>query len=346
MDSLPVEGLTERLKRLRVSFVSDKDAEESDSVNEKSPVETKQSLWETVRAKSVARIVVSLYAVALMNLFTRIQLNIIGRHTYLDSVDNMDSKLSASSAFQTDDQVLDSIMNPKKSSSGISFDNEHKYLALSWHFLNFGIAKLLLQIEPLIKEIMSSYALTTKMSPDDWQSVFTIIQTRVQSEITRDSAMEFLLPSEDRMANTIYAGVTMAQPDKLLETGQLPAAFTPLDKELTDLFEDTRHYCGSDDFQNVLETCVSASFKTLFDRLFVDGNVADAGVIKTIEAATISHVVLKESKPLVNWLPAISRESHHVLSGNPNVYLRTMNDVPELSAFSAVIYCAFERVSQ
>jgi hypothetical protein len=99
----------------------------------------------------------------MISLLIRTQLNLIGRHVYLDSVDDLED-------MQENEKTSDKKQNKVqfnlftfcihlKEQSSLSFDVERKYLALSWYFLKHGVRELQHTIEGIVAELLNEYAI-------------------------------------------------------------------------------------------------------------------------------------------------------------------------------------------
>ncbi len=79
----------------------------------------------------MSRTITANYAVVLLTILVHIQLNLIGQHTYVDSLAALDPSDSANGAKSSQQQQR-----------SLSFQIEQKYLYLTWHFLNIGVYRL------------------------------------------------------------------------------------------------------------------------------------------------------------------------------------------------------------
>lgn len=84
-----------------------------------------------------------MYALVLISMFIRIQINLIGRFTYLDSVQTLESGDLQTSSFLV-----------QKSADSLSFEMERKYLSLSWFFLHRGLKELRKVVESAVRRVV------------------------------------------------------------------------------------------------------------------------------------------------------------------------------------------------
>jgi hypothetical protein len=82
----------------------------------------------------------ALYSVTLLTILIRIQINLIGRHTYRDSVAVNEAKK----------EKIDETEVPKS----LSEDIERAYMTFTWHFLNSGITQLVEAMRGIVTDVV------------------------------------------------------------------------------------------------------------------------------------------------------------------------------------------------
>lgn len=111
----------------------------------------KLSLWEEMKIMIFTRICVLVYALSILNVTLRVQLNIIGGYLYRDSM-------------QEDEPLIDSEL-------------QAKYLSLCHHFVGAGVEDLVRQIEKAVKRVVEPISLKKKINLQEVEQVFWSIQT-------------------------------------------------------------------------------------------------------------------------------------------------------------------------
>lgn len=111
----------------------------------------KLELWEQLKIMIFTRICVLVYALCILQVTLRVQLNIIGGYLYRDSV-------------QQEDAVIDSEL-------------QSKYLSLCHHFVGPGIDDLIKQIEKTVKRVVEPVSLKKKITLQELEQMFWSIQT-------------------------------------------------------------------------------------------------------------------------------------------------------------------------
>ncbi|XP_049886167.1 peroxisomal biogenesis factor 3 [Pectinophora gossypiella] len=113
--------------------------------------ENKLELWEQLKIMIFTRICVLVYALCILQVTLRVQLNIIGGYLYRDSVH--------------DEQSL------------IDSDLQAKYLSLCHHFVGPGVEDLVRHIEKAVKRVLEPVSLKKKITLQEVEQMFWSIQT-------------------------------------------------------------------------------------------------------------------------------------------------------------------------
>jgi peroxin-3 len=91
---------------------------------------------------------------------------------------------------------------------------------------------------------------------------------------------------------------------------------------LSKLLNETRDFIDSPDFQKVLQSCLDEQFDVFDKEVFFNALMPEAlGVDQGIEALRIQE---GKTSTLANLLPSISRQAHHVVSGNTYLDVMTL----------------------
>ncbi|CAF4842178.1 unnamed protein product [Pieris macdunnoughi] len=111
----------------------------------------KLELWEQIKIMIFTRICVLVYALSILQVTLRIQLNIIGGYLYRDSV-------------LEHEPLIDSNL-------------QSKYLSLCHHFVGAGLEDLVRQIERVVKRVVDPISLKKKITLLEVEQTFWSIQT-------------------------------------------------------------------------------------------------------------------------------------------------------------------------
>ncbi|KAJ2909392.1 peroxin [Coemansia aciculifera] len=293
---------------------------------------TKVEIWEDIKLQSFARTLIAVYSESLLTMLVHIQLNMVGRSTYLDSVagklaDPNDGQVSLEGRYE----------------SRLSAADEQNFLMLSWWFLNRGWRQLMAQIMAATSHCIRPLPLKERVTHRELAALFKGINWKLRENGLEQSLTTMLLPLGDENVTDYLAS-------NLLTANQV---FTPVFVRLLDQMRDI---IESTDFVYVLNSCIDRLTAQLLETLqesfpeplpmpsapllpTVDGeSVPDLeGVVREFEEFS----ALPESRVVVvQLLPRIAREGHQILNGVPNHYLENFCASREMQALSAAVYTA------
>ncbi|KAJ1838068.1 peroxin [Coemansia sp. RSA 2708] len=285
---------------------------------------SKVEIWEDIKVQSFARTLVAVYAEALLAMLVHVQLNMVGRSTYLDSVAGRYGGAAAGRRLAAGD--------------------EQSFLMVSWWFLNRGWRQLLALVAAATEASVGPLPLKQRLSHGELAALFGDVHVRLRERGLAQMLGELLLPlGEARTAEYLAANG--------LAAGQV---FTP---GLERLLDQLRDVVESPDFALVLASSVDRLTAQLLETLresfpdaaapppsrplppTVEGEAAPSldAVVREFEeysAASESRVAV------VQLLPRIAREGHQILNGVPNQYLENVSASREVQALSAAVYTA------
>ncbi|KAL2270378.1 hypothetical protein VTJ83DRAFT_2562 [Remersonia thermophila] len=331
------------------------------------PRKTKKQLWDEVTITSITRSFTLVYTLSLLTLLTRIQLNLLGRRSYLSSVvslatgggaahgginlENNDDDGGADQAYGTDLEV------------------NRKYLTFSWWLLNRGWAGIAQRVEPAVRRVYGHLSPRDSISLD----TFARLAGEVRALIERPGSttvglgahrgpgalwLPFLLPEQSmedfvlREAGVLDASETLS-PDATAPPSPAAASLRRLLDETADLIE-------SPHFAHVNTQLLDAGFSLLLDHKLIAG-VEDALLASStsapppsiLDTSSFASASLDRSRPvpLPKILSVLTRQAHAIGQGMPggvpvagapgvpaNEYLQAMEAVHDLEAFAAVVY--------
>jgi peroxin-3 len=141
-EELNVELLTTQLKRKEGSLIVERQGEQANALLEESKKQ-KRELWNTLKIKSFTRTIVSVYLINMVAILTCVQLSILGKYMYLDSVVSLGKKDPAEEAQETEKIV--------------SEETERNYLTMSWFLLNVGWKNCMHRVQNSVETIVGGY---------------------------------------------------------------------------------------------------------------------------------------------------------------------------------------------
>uniref|UniRef100_A0A7N0ZUC2 Peroxin-3 n=1 Tax=Kalanchoe fedtschenkoi TaxID=63787 RepID=A0A7N0ZUC2_KALFE len=138
----------------------------------------KLELWERLKIQSFTRIILSLWALTTLSLYVRVQVNILGRHLYIDTARGLGS-------FLTPDD-----------GSAVESNDEQQFLE-SIDFLSIsGLRALVTKVHAAVTEIMDGKQLQDHFTPQVLRETFLQICEQFMSPATPHEWIHFLMPTE------------------------------------------------------------------------------------------------------------------------------------------------------
>ncbi|KAI1504215.1 Peroxin-3-domain-containing protein [Biscogniauxia marginata] len=322
------------------------------------PRRTKRQLWDDLTISSITRAFTLVYTLALLTMLTRIQLNLLGRRSYLSSVVSLATG-TAQSTISLENNDDD---NPDHA-YGSDFETNRKYLTFSWWLLNRGWTDLRQIVERAVREVFGHLSPRDLVSFDTFSQLTVEVRKKVEGRTIageRDSKwLSFLLPPtslEDYVLKEsgVLGDSAMATTASQTERSTPPppsASFSSSSSSSTAtalrrLLDETSDLVESPAFSHVLTLILDAGFSVLLNKKLLAGAfdipTASNPNPNPTTAATERIMELEQQGSKVVLLPKIlsvlTRQAHAIGNGMPNEYLQEMEQVRDLEAFAAVVY--------
>ncbi|KAI5465793.1 Peroxin-3 [Mariannaea sp. PMI_226] len=293
------------------------------------PRKTKRQLWDDVTISAVTRAFTLIYTLALLTMLTRVQLNLLGRRSYLSSVVALatGSQQATISLENNDDDNTDQAY-------GSDFDMNRKYLTFSWWLLNRGWAELSRRVESAVRTVFGSLSprdlLSFERFSDLTMEVRKLVEGATAEERRKAEWLKFLLPPQNQEDEVIRESGILEDAPAQVNHPSSAAILRRLLDETADLIE-------SPSFSHVLTLLLDSGFSYLVDnKLSIEAfqlPATDGIVTPELKDQQRSKVIL-----LPKILSVLTRQAHVIGNGVPNEYLQRMESVSALEAFSAVVY--------
>lgn len=309
------------------------------------------------RPQAVTRALTLLYTISLLNILTRIQLNLLGRRTYLSSVVSLanpqaNTQSSTISLENRDDDNFENFY-------GNDFETNRKYLTFSWWLLHRGSKQIMERVTAAVKDVFGAVNIREDITMDRLADL--IMQVRKSIEGSTDEErrqmrwLSYLLPpQEDEQFVIRQAGISdsdespspedLGAQDPMSADGEITQALRRLLDETSDLID-------SPTFSFVLTRLLDAGFSNLIDHR-VGMEAFKTGGIPTADAPRVAEVEEVNKCKIAHILPVFCRQAHAMVSTSElenlagiapeesgrNEYMAAMDQVHDLEAFAAVIY--------
>ncbi|KAF8956550.1 peroxin [Entomortierella lignicola] len=291
----------------------------------------KLELWNELKIMSFTRTVTALYSLTFLSLLTQIQLNLLGRFTYVSSVIALANTTDASYRVESP-----AVKGSLTSTNGLlDFQTEKKYLTFSYWLLHEGWRRWSDRVRDVIDEVVGAISLKRTLNAKEFSDLLGEIRARLEyTEVDGKQVpvnmREYLLPDDPEEERDV------------LRAGGVDEFDLVVDPVLRNLLDETRDLIDSEDFSTVLSSALATTFarfnlalQPTFNPFLLSGR--GNSVIEEIE----NDDDIDRSVPLASLLSLISRQAHLIINGVPNEYVESLSMVKELQAFSAIVYSSF-----
>ncbi|KAK5166071.1 peroxin [Saxophila tyrrhenica] len=329
------------------------------------PKRSKAQLWQEMKIHSVTRALTLIYTVSLLTMLTRIQLNLLGRRTYLSSVVALASPPAAveESTISLENKDDDNYENMY----GNDFDTNRKYLTFSWWLLHRGSKQIMERVMGAVKEVFGSVNIREDISMERLSDLIMQVRRKIEGateEERRDMKwLSYLLPPKQDESyvirqSTMSDSEDVASPEASSKEDPMSASVvedSEISGSLRRLLDETSDLIDSPTFTHVLSRLLDTSFSHLVDyRIATEAfGITGPPAPGTMgEESRITEISDKKCK-LAHMLPIFCKQAHVIASGSGefdamdgamgqqtlgNEYIAALDRVAELGAFAAVIY--------
>ncbi|XWS48264.1 hypothetical protein CRYUN_Cryun13aG0060000 [Craigia yunnanensis] len=191
-------------------------------------------LWDRLKILSFTRMVVSIWAVTMLSLYIRVQVNILGRHLYIDTARGL-----GSSHLHEDADLIDR-------------DDQQKFLASADFLANYGLPKLISNMQTAATEVLKAKQLRDFFNTKVLHQTVMQILDMFLSMGSPHHWVESLMPEDPRL----YMLAITSSSDKTN-----PPEFTQFDQ----LMVETREVLSSAEFGSVVEISLKAVVNALVE---------------------------------------------------------------------------------
>ncbi|KAB8078067.1 putative MFS transporter [Aspergillus leporis] len=308
-----------------------------DGDGEARPKRNKTQLWNEVKITSITRSFTLIYTLSLLTVFTRVQLNLLGRRNYLSSVISM-----ATPADESTIRLEDHDDDDLTQTLGNDFETNRRYLAFSWWLLHRGWKQLMNEVQTAVTEVFGPLNPREDVSLDSLSELFLDVRKKVEGNSEEERKhrrwLSYLLPPRE-------------EEDRLLEESGVLGVTEPATSQTTStlrhLLDETADLIESPSFTRVTMLLNNECFQTLIHQCTADAFKSSSQTPRSVPQSFTSVATVvpggDSSEPkakLANVLAVLARQAHVIGNGTnpPNLYLAAMDQgVRELEAFAAVI---------
>ena len=289
----------------------------------------------TNTSAAITRSFTLIYTLALLTLLTRIQLNLLGRRSYLSSVVSLATGGMEQSTISLENHDDDN----SDQAYGNDFETNRRYLTFSWWLLHRGWREVMLKVEAAVKDVFSSLSIRDDVSMQKFSELTLGVRKRIEGATESDRQaskwLEYLLPPKEQ-EDFVLKESGMTTESSSASPSISSSGTTPLRR----LIDETSDLIDSPTFSHVLTLLLDAGFSTLVDQKIAQQafKVPPTSDVPNLNAPRITEVVDVKPVKLPIVLAILTRQAHSIGNGVPNEYLQAMEQVRELEAFAAVVY--------
>ena len=396
LEALPVEQLTQELQQKRAerlarasgeggsessslrdgdtaslssfqtgSFVHASQMGESQAGSRKS----KSQLWNELKVTSVTRAFTLIYALSLLTILTRIQLNLLGRLNYLSSV------IALAQPPQPGQSSAISLEDHDDATASINFGNDfetnRRYLTFSWYLLHRGYAQIMTKVRSAVEDVFGSVSPTEGITAARLSELVLNVRRQIEgsSEQERYATrwLPYVLPPKEEEESVLVESGVITPPSSSSADSPEPAANSGPNRAapayiqtstgpLRSLLDETADLIDSPTFTRINTLILNTLFSHLIDKRVIAQSYPQPNVqsppaseasapqprIQELDSA-VTVVPAEPRVKLASILAILTRQAHVIGNGNnpPNEYVSAIEaEVRELEAFAAVIYAS------
>ncbi|RFU35845.1 hypothetical protein B7463_g450, partial [Scytalidium lignicola] len=297
---------------------------------------SKLQLWNQLKISAITRAFTLIYTLALLSLLTRIQLNLLGRRSYLSSVVSL-----AAGGFEQSTIVLENHDDDNPDQAyGNDFETNRRYLTFSWWLLHRGWREVMLKVEEAVKDVFGRLSprddITMQRFSELTLEVRKKIEGATESERKANRWLQYLLPPREEEAFVLKESGMITESTSAESLSSSASGTTPLRR----LLDETSDLIDSPPFSQVLTMLLDAGFSMLVDEKIAQQAYKQPAPVNVTDLNTPRITELVDLKPikLPIILAILTRQAHKIGNGVPNEYLQAMEQVRDLEAFAAVVY--------
>lgn len=261
----------------------------------------KYAAWEEIKVLTFTRAVAASWMVSLLDLMNRVQLNILGRHLYLQS-NILDARHPQHSGLGSRELPLQMTQRAQE-----------LFLAYAHYCGERGVEPLIPIVKQAVTDAVSGIELTAKLGVDQLLQVFSDAHKKVAPEMSRLGFEVFLLPSPQH--RQVWHSAARFPDNGALQ----PDAPSGLDDDAIDgLLTEVRQIIGSAKFGVALKAAVQESARVAADEL-----QSEMG---------------GQERPLAKMCPRVADLASKLLQRDDNKCVSRFASLPEIQRLSATVY--------
>ncbi|CDY69671.1 BnaCnng64690D [Brassica napus] len=282
----------------------------------------KLHLWDQLKILSFTRMVLSLWSVTMLSLYIRVQVNILGRHLYVDTARALDtsshllyallvssptSTTCSSSSFWLPSKAAApcTVMFSQEELDLIDRDDEQKFLSSADFLVTNAMPGLILNMQTAVSEVLKGMQLKDVITTRVLQETLLRIVDVFMSSGSPHHWVDYLMMPQDTKLSRTTSGETVSKFNQLMV--------------------ETRQVLISTEFTDIVEI----SLKCFTDAL-----------VEEMETQSVAGG-LATGMPLAKMLPQIEKTIPVIIAEpGKNQFLQLIRDMSEVQVFFTLLYAS------
>ncbi len=302
------------------------------TINSLTPTKTRSQLWSELKILSITRLIALIYSTSLLVLFTRLQINLISRKSYMESAIELTERKNSSAFLDSDNFHGDDYEYRED-----EYATEQMYLSYSWWLLNRGWMDLRERVKDAVENVFGGINPRTELTLDEFAILISRVQVLIEGPNVEECGELFannLLPTRDLESFVLTQSFLSSSP----ESNSAPE-ITP---QLRILLDETLRYIQLPSTGVVINKLVSAgiskSLELLANATASSSSKSTSSLIDDYDEVSRQQVKLK----LASILASTTRQANLIPRNTHNEFVDAMDNVNELAEFSAIVYSNFD----
>lgn len=222
----------------------------------------KLELWDRLKILSFTQMLVSLWAVTMLSLYIKVQVNILGRHLYIDTARGLGSSL-----------LLENV-------DLVDRDDQQKFLASADFLANNGLLALISNIQAVVTEVLEGKKLTDLFNTTSLHETVMQILNKFMSMGSPHQWIDYLMPED-------------CGHYKLGPSSSIDGMILPDSMNFDQLMVEARTVLSSAEFGKIMEISLKVAVDALVDDMEAQSQSTGASLTLGMPLAKLLSRVLQ-----------------------------------------------------
>ncbi|KAJ6868459.1 hypothetical protein NC651_033510 [Populus alba x Populus x berolinensis] len=285
----------------------------------------KLELWDRLKILSFTQMLVSLWAVTMLSLYIKVQVNILGRHLYIDTARGLGSSLLLTMPVVFLMLLLDVLKSlviflklihfihfTQENVDLVDRDDQQKFLASADFLANNGLLALISNIQAVVTEVLEGKKLTDLFNTTSLHETVMQILNKFMSMGSPHQWIDYLMPKD--------CGHYKLGPSSSIDDMSLPDSMN-----FDQLMVEARTVLSSAEFGKIMEISLKVAVDALVDDMEAQSQSTGASL-------TLGMPLAKLLSRVLQIVPSLLGEA------SQNQIIQIIRNVPEVELFFTLLY--------